>query len=158
MRRVSCFYLRCILESRCSSQREARHFNAPRLVSTASLWTLQECLHVVVADQQAVCGLIILFVIIASWLVPVLGSFTSFRLCSLRLRIITYLVLGYSCGLAYLVYRLSKVPPAIQDDVEKQDTETIPETIPSQTKQQKFMSHQSFQSTHRSHASFGYAI
>jgi len=85
-----------------------------------------------VPDQQAVCGLIILFVVIASWLVPVLA-------------------VGYSCGLAYYVYRLSKMPPVAQEDTESQDAE----------KQQKTAQHESFQSksSHRSYVtSYGYAV
>ncbi|KAF8163192.1 hypothetical protein B0H34DRAFT_694488 [Crassisporium funariophilum] len=53
-------------------------------------------------DQAAVCSLIILFVTIASWLVPVL-------------------VIGYLCGLTFLMFRLSKLHPAPEGDIEKQD-------------------------------------
>lgn len=63
-----------------------------------------------VADQEAICGLIILYISVTSWFIPVL-------------------VIGYACGLAFLVHRLTKVQ-TVTTDVEKQEPK-ICETIPS---------------------------
>ncbi|KAH9484207.1 hypothetical protein JR316_0003687 [Psilocybe cubensis] len=55
-------------------------------------------------DQDAVCDLIILYISVTSWFIPVL-------------------VVGYSCGLAYLVYRVSQTQDTTPNDVEKQQVD-----------------------------------
>ncbi|PPQ86891.1 hypothetical protein CVT25_012610 [Psilocybe cyanescens] len=61
-----------------------------------------QCIYPV-PDQEAVCSLIILYVSVTSWFIPVL-------------------VLGYSCGLAYLVYRVARVQvTTTPNDIEKQE-------------------------------------
>ncbi|CAA7271805.1 unnamed protein product [Cyclocybe aegerita] len=73
-----------------------------------------------VPDEVAICNLIILFINVCSWFVPIL-------------------VVGYACGLAFLMYRLSKsVEASAVDDVEKQKSSV----------------HNSF----HSQVSYGYAI
>ncbi|KAF9567524.1 hypothetical protein CPC08DRAFT_703066 [Agrocybe pediades] len=60
-------------------------------------------------DEEAICSLILLYVTVTVWFVPAL-------------------VIGYSCGLAFLVYRLSKIEASgdettdSNDDVEKQSS------------------------------------
>lgn len=65
-----------------------------------------------VADQEAVCGLVILFVIITSWFIPALAVL-------------------YICGLAYLGYRRSTVPSETTCDIEKKITVNHESLTPS---------------------------
>jgi len=67
-----------------------------------------------VVDQEAVCGLVILFVIITSWFIPALA------VC-------------YFCGLFYLVHRLSKMSLESTRDVETQSTQSHESLAPSTT-------------------------
>lgn len=75
----------------------------------------------IVVDQEAVCGLVILFVIITSWFIPALGVY-GFGIYLTLMTTSFQTAAFYLCGLAYLIYWRSTVPPKSTCDVEKRST------------------------------------
>jgi hypothetical protein len=86
----------------------------------------------IVVDQEAICGLVILFVLITSWFIPALGAY-DFGIYLTLMTTLFQTAAFYLCGLACLIYWRSTVPPESTCDVEKKNIVNHERMTPSTT-------------------------